>query len=61
MDDEKPFRIVVEVVSSADVKRLEARDDDVRDEIKRVENKLNGLHRTLYELLEALGDGRSKR
>lgn len=59
--DEQPIRIVVEVVSSADVKRLEARDDDVRAEVARLENKLDGLHRTIYELIETIGNVRNKR
>lgn len=62
MNDElPPLRIVVEVVSSADVKRLEARDDDVREEVSRLEAKLEGLHRTIYELLETIGTLRTKR
>ena len=61
MSDEQPIRIVVEVVSSADVKRLEARDDDVRAEVARLEGKLDGLHRTIYELIETIGKLRNKR
>ena len=47
-------RIIVEIVSSADVKRLEAQDDDLRKELADTNRRLEGLHRTLYELLEAL-------
>lgn len=54
-------RIIVELVSSADVKRLEERDEDLRKEIKRLEAKVDGLHRTVYELMEAIGNLRSKR
>lgn len=61
MSDDQPIRIVVEVVSSADVKRLEARDDDVRAEVARLEGKLDGLHRTIYELIETIGKLRNKR
>lgn len=61
MNDEQPIRIVVEVVSSSDVKRLEARDDDVRAEVARLEGKLDGLHRTIYELIETIGNIRNKR
>lgn len=57
--DEK--RIIVELVSSADVKRLEDRDDELRNEIKRVEQKIDGLHRSMYELMEAFSSLRSKR
>lgn len=60
-DDQQPIRIVVEVVSSADVKRLEARDDEVRAEVSKLEGKLEGLHRTIYELLETISSLRNKR
>lgn len=61
MPDRIPERIVVEVVSHADVARLERRDDDTRAEIKRLEAKVDGLHRTIYELIETIGQLRSKR
>lgn len=59
-DPQQPVKIVVELVSSADVKRLEARDDDLREEIKRLEKRLEGVNRTLYELLETLAQQRRK-
>lgn len=61
MSDQPSQRIVVELVSSADVKRLESRDDEIRNEVKRVEQKVDGLHRTMYELMEAISNLRSKR
>lgn len=61
MPDRIPERIVVEVISHADVERLERRDDDNRAEIKRLEAKVDGLHRTIYELIETIGQLRSKR
>ena len=61
MNEDQPIRIVVEVVSSADVKRLEARDDDVRAEVVRLEQKIEGLHRTIYDLMETIGKLRGKR
>lgn len=61
MPDRIPERIVVEVVSHADVTRLERRDDETRAEIKRLEAKVDGLHRTIYELIETIGQLRSKR
>lgn len=61
MADLEPVRIVVEVISHADVKRLEARDDDVLAEVRRVESKVDGLHRTIYELMEALSNLRGRR
>lgn len=58
MSEQQPTKIVVELVSSEAVRRLEARDDDLRDEMKRLESRMNALHRTLYELLETLAQQR---
>ena len=60
MSDHEPLRIVGEVVSSADVKRLEARDDDLRALIKSQADKIDGLHRTIYELMEVISKLRGK-
>lgn len=60
MSDE-PIRIVVEVVSAADVKRLEGRDEDVREEVRQLAGRVDGLHRTIYELMEAISKHRDKR
>ena len=60
-DDQIPQRIIVEVISHADVERLERRDEDLRNEIKALESKIEGLHRTIYDVMEALGRLRSKR
>lgn len=57
----EPLRVVVEVVSSEAVRRLEQRDEDNRQEIKRLEAKIDGLHRTIYELMETIANLRSKR
>lgn len=54
MNGKQPIRIVVEVISSEAVRRLEGRDDDLRDEVKRLEKRLEAVNRTLYELLETL-------
>lgn len=61
MDEQPPVRVVVELISSADVKRLEGRDEDVRAEVRRLEAKIDGLHRTIYDLMETIGTLRSKR
>lgn len=53
-------RIIVEVISHADVARLEARDEELRGEIKRLEDKVDGLHRTIYEILDVIKKLRSK-
>lgn len=59
-DPQQPTRIVVELVSSESVRRLEARDDDLREEIKRLEKRLEGLNRSFYELLETIAQQRRK-
>lgn len=61
LSDQPQQRIVVEVISHADVERLERRDEDLHEEIKALERKIEGLHRTIYEVMEALGRLRGKR
>lgn len=51
-----PWRIVVELVSSADVKRLEASDEDIRKELNQLRRENEALRRSFYELLEVFGD-----
>lgn len=58
---EKPIRVVVELVSSEAVKRLEGRDDDLKEEVKRLEKRIEGLNRTIYELMDVISKLRSKR
>lgn len=58
---DKPARIVVELISSADVKRLESRDEDIRCEVQRLRGEVEGLRRSFYELLETIGDIRHSR
>lgn len=48
MPDLEPLRFIVEVVSYADVARLEARHEDLRKEILRLDVKIEGLHRIIY-------------
>lgn len=55
-----PERIVVEVLTPETVNRLEARDEELRKEIKNLENRMDGLHRTIYELIDAIGKLRKK-
>ena len=52
--DNQPTKITVELVSSADVRRLEARDEEIRKEVKQLEDRIAGVHRTLYELIERI-------
>lgn len=55
MDEQQPIRIIVEVVSHADVARLEARDEEIRQLVQSYDKRIEGLHRTLYEVIEAIG------
>ena len=57
----QPIRIVVELVSSADVARLEARDEDIKKEIAQLRRENEGLRRSFYELLEVFGDVKQSR
>lgn len=61
MDEQQPVRVVVELLQSADVARLEARDEALRQEIQQLERKIEGLHRTLYESLDVISSFRNKR
>ena len=54
-------RIIVEVISHADVARLEARDEELRRENAQLRSELDGLRRRLYEIMEAIGDIRRQR
>lgn len=58
---DQPIRVIVEVVSNEAVRRLEARDDDLRAEVKRLEDRIVGLNRTIYELMETIGKLRNRR
>lgn len=57
----EPRRIVVELVSSADVRRLEDRDEELRAEIKRLERIIDGMRQRNFELMQAIGDLRRGR
>ena len=61
MSDMIPDKIIIEVISHADVERLERRDEDLRNEIKALDRKIEGLHRTIYGLMETIARLRSKR
>ena len=58
--DPNERRIVVEVLTPESVSRLEARDEELREEIHRLEGVIEGLHRTLYEVIEAISKLRKK-
>lgn len=59
--EQAPVRIIVEMVSSETVRRLEARDDDLREYVSTLEKRIEGLHRHIYELMETISNLRSKR
>lgn len=61
MGEQLPNKITVELVSSADVKRLEARDEDLRELIRQQNLRIDGLHQTVYELMDLISRLRSKR
>lgn len=61
MGEQLPSKITVELVSSADVKRLEARDEDLRELIRQQNQRIDGLHQTVYELMDLISRLRSKR
>ena len=60
-NDDRPIRVIVEVVSNEAVRRLEERDDDLRDYVSRLEKRIEGLNRTIYELMETISKLRGKR
>lgn len=60
MNDKPERRIILEVVTPESVKRLEARDDELREEINGLKDRISGLHRTIYELIDTIGKLRKK-
>lgn len=58
MSEEHSPRIVVEIVSHADVRRLEERDDELRKLIDQQNRRIEGLHRTIFDLIDAIGKRR---
>lgn len=59
--DDRPIRVIVEVVSNEAVRRLEGRDDDIRKEVQQLEKRIEGLNGTIYELMEVIRTLRNKR
>ncbi len=60
MSDKPERRIILEVLTPESVKRLEARDDELREEINNLNNRIAGLHRTIYELIDTIAQLRKK-
>lgn len=57
---EQPTRIVVELVASADVKRLEEADRHVLDEVQALNKRIDALQRMYFECLEIIRDIRRR-
>lgn len=52
------MKIVIEVVTPAVVKQLEAENEKLRQEVKRLSDLHEGLHRTVYLLIDKFADFR---
>lgn len=57
---EQPTRIVVELVASADVKRLEEADQHVLDEVHALNKRIDSLQRMYFECLDVVRDIRRR-
>ena len=57
---EQPTRIVVELVASADVKRLEEADQRVLGEVQALGKRIDALQRMYFECLDIVRDQRKK-
>lgn len=56
MCDQQPPRIIVEVASPEVVKRLEAENAALRNEVKKLREQHNSLHATVYRLMDRFVD-----
>lgn len=54
--DPQPLKVVVEVVTPEVVSRLEADNQLLRQENKQLRDKLESLHRTVYRLIDVVGE-----
>lgn len=65
MCDQGDRRIIVEICAHAEVEKLrqemKQQDDLHRAEVESLQRRLDGLHRTLYEVIDTLSHLRSKR
>ena len=57
---EQPTRIVVELVASADVKRLEEADQHVLGEVQALGKRIDALQRMYFECLDVVRDIRRR-
>lgn len=56
MSDQQPVRVIVELVSSADVRQLTERDNQLLAEIQQLRKENEGLRRSFYDLLERVSE-----
>lgn len=56
MPEEQQHRIIVEVVTPEVVSRLEADNALLRQEMKRLRDKHEALHMTVYRLMDKIAD-----
>lgn len=52
----EPFRVVVEVATPETVRRLEDENAQLRKELGEALDRVDGLHRTLYEFMGVVND-----
>lgn len=55
-NEEKPVRIIVEVAQPEVVADLRKENMELRDEVRKLEGRLTGLHETVYRLLDRFGE-----
>lgn len=60
-NQDQPIRIIVEVVSHSDIRRLEERDEEVRREAKRALDRAEAVHRALFEYIERKRQDKDRR
>ena len=56
MSEQQPVRVIVELVSSADVRQLMERDNQLSAEIQQLRKENEGLRRSFYDLLERVSE-----
>lgn len=55
-DQQQPIRVIVEVASPETVKRLEAENAQLRKELGMAVDRMNALHRTIYEVMGVVNE-----
>ena len=60
MPDELPIRVVVEIATPETVKRLENENAQLRKELGANKDRIDALHRTIYELMGVVSELKRK-